>query len=106
MKFRGRLRVRTIAGVAACVVCLVVALPLRAQVISRPASAWTGVVRTAAGAPVAGASVTLIASGAHEKRLSAVTGADGHFSLAAFTPGQYTVTVELPGRPPTTPSPI
>jgi len=92
--------------VAACVVCLVVTMPAGAQVTSEPAATLTGVVRTAAGAPVAGASVTLIGFGAHKKRLSAVTGADGHFTFAAVTPGPYSATVQLPGQPPTASSPI
>jgi hypothetical protein len=85
---------------------LLVAMPLAAQVTSGPAAAFTGIVRTTAGAPVAGASVTVIAAGTHQERHTAVSGADGHFGLVAVTPGQYAVTVELPGRPPTAPSAI
>ncbi len=79
-------------------VVLLVAMPLGAQV--------TGIVRTTAGAPVAGASVTVIAAGTHPERHTAASGADGHFALPAVTPGQYSVTVQLPGRPPTAPSQI
>jgi Carboxypeptidase regulatory-like domain len=79
-------------------VVLLVAMPLGAQV--------TGIVRTTAGAPVAGASVTVIAAGTHPERHTAASGADGHFGLSAVTPGQYAVTVQLPGRPPTAPSQI
>jgi hypothetical protein len=85
---------------------LLVAMPLGAQVTSGPAAALTGIVRMTAGAPVAGASVTVIAAGTQQERHTAVSGADGHFGLAAVTPGQYTVTVQVPGRPPTAPSAI
>ena len=77
---------------------LLVAMPLVAQM--------TGMVRTTAGAPIAGASVTVIAAGTQQEGHTAVSGADGRFALAAVTPGQYAVTVQLPGRPPTAPSPI
>jgi hypothetical protein len=85
---------------------LLVAVPLVAQAMWGPAAALTGIVRTPAGAPVAGASVTIIAAGTHQERHTAVSGADGRFGLPAFTSGQYTVTVQLPGRPPTAPSAI
>jgi hypothetical protein len=81
-----------------------VALPIGAQVISGPV-ALTGVVRTAAGAPVADASVTVISAGTQHERRTTVTGNDGHFVLAV-KPGQYTVTVQLSGQPPTAPSAI
>ncbi len=83
---------------------LLIPMPLGAQEKSGPSAALTGVVRTTAGAPVAGASVTVIAAGPPQERHTAVTGADGHFALAAITPGQYAVTVQLPGRPSTAPS--
>ena len=74
--------------------------PLGAQVIS-----VMGVVRTTAGAPVAGATV-IAASAAHQDRQIALTQADGHFTLASLSPGPYTIAVQLPGRPPTALSPI
>lgn len=106
MQLRARSSVGIVRVVAACVVTLVVAMPVGAQVTSGPAAALTGVVRTAAGVPVAGARVTLSGSGTHKKRLRAVTGTDGHFALVAVIPGQYSATVELPGRPATAPSRI
>src|SRR6202040_2918762 len=55
---------------------LMVAVSLEAQQSSP--SAWTGVVRTAAGEPVAGAKVTVFTPGA-KRNLTAVTGTDGRF---------------------------
>ena len=91
-------------------VCSLVALlataPLGAQATPGPVAALTGVVRTTGGAPVAGARVTVIAAGTHQKRHAAVSAADGHFVLAAVTPGAYVITVQLPGHAPRAPSPI
>lgn len=81
-------------------------MPLGAQVTPGPAATVSGVVRTAAGAPVARAIVTVIAAGSDQQRHTAVSAADGHFALPAVTPGEYAVAVQLPGRPPTAPSPI
>src|SRR4030081_3656292 len=55
---------------------LLVAIALQAQQSSPSAQAWAGVVRTAAGEPVAGAKVTVFTSGA-KKNPTAVTGTDG-----------------------------
>ena len=52
---------------------LLVAIALKAQQSSPSAQAWAGVVRTAAGEPVAGAKVTVFTPGA-KKNLTAVTG--------------------------------
>ncbi|MGA8939231.1 MAG: carboxypeptidase regulatory-like domain-containing protein [Acidobacteriaceae bacterium] len=79
-------------------VMLMVSQPLDAQVKLDPAAVLTGEVRTSIGAPIAGASVTMIALGTHHERHTATTEADGHFDLAAVTPGRYTVTVQLHGR--------
>src|SRR5580700_10233812 len=59
---------------------LMVAISLEAQQ-SVPSPAWAGVVRTAAGEPVAGAKVTVFTPGA-KKNLTAVTGTDGKFAIA------------------------
>src|SRR6202035_4708699 len=71
-----------------------------AQQSSPSAPAWTGVVRTAAGEPVAGAKVTVFTPGA-TKNLTAVTGTDGRFAIADLRLGPNRVSVQLPGRGPT-----
>src|ERR1700722_4091441 len=53
-----------------------VAMALEAQQSSPSAPAWSGVVRTAAGEPVAGSKVTVYTAAAKEK-MTAVTGSDG-----------------------------
>src|ERR1700684_3262830 len=79
---------------------LMVAIALKAQQSSPSAPAWTGVVRTAAGEPVAGAKVTVFTPGA-KKNLTAVTGTDGRFAIADIRLGPHNVSVQLPGRRPT-----
>ena len=79
---------------------LMVAVSLEAQQSSPSAPAWTGVVRTAAGEPVAGAKVTVFTRG-RQKNLTAVTGTDGRFAIADLRLGPHRVSVQLPGRGPT-----
>src|SRR5579862_3220585 len=79
---------------------LMVAVSLEAQQSSPAAPAWTGLVRTTAGEPVAGAKVTEYTAFAKEK-MTALTGSDGRFAIADVRPGPYTVSVQLPGRGPT-----
>src|ERR1700745_2083982 len=79
---------------------LMVAVSLEAQQSSPSAPAWTGIVRTVAGEPVAGAKVTVYRAAAKEK-MTAVTGSDGRFAIADIRPGPHTVSVQLPGRGPT-----
>ncbi|HWY52861.1 MAG TPA: carboxypeptidase-like regulatory domain-containing protein, partial [Terriglobales bacterium] len=79
---------------------LMVAVSLEAQQSSPSAPAWTGVVRTAAGEPVAGAKVTVDTAAAKEK-MTAVTGSDGRFAIADIRLGPNRVSVQLPGRDPT-----
>src|ERR1700733_3168676 len=81
---------------------LMVAVSLEAQQTSPSAPAWTGVVRTAAGEPVAGAKVTLYTPAAKEN-LTAVTGTDGRFTIADIRLGPHSVSVQFPGRSPTAP---
>jgi Carboxypeptidase regulatory-like domain len=79
---------------------LMVAVSLEAQQSSPSAPAWTSVVCTAAGEPVAGAKVTIFTPGA-TKTLVAVTGTDGRFTIADLRLGQNRVSVQMPGRSPT-----
>ena len=79
---------------------VMVAVSLNAQQSSPSAPAWTGVVHTSAGEPVAGAKVTVLPPGT-KKNLTAVTGSDGRFAIADIRPGPNRVSVQLPGRGPT-----
>src|ERR1700730_18113884 len=76
---------------------LLVAIALEAQQSSPSAPAWAGVVRTAAGEPVAGGKVTVFTSGA-KKTPPAVTGTDGRFAIADLRLGPNRVSVKMPGR--------
>jgi hypothetical protein len=58
-------------------------------------SVWQGVLRNAAGAPIAGATVRLSAPG---NQAEAVTGVDGHFLMAPLPAGPYRLSVEANGR--------
>ncbi len=52
---------------------------------------WEGTLRNTAGAPIADATVTLVAN---EARAEARTGADGHFNVTGIVAGQYKLTIE------------
>ena len=67
---------------------LMVAVSLKAQQSSPSAPTWAGVVRTAAGEPVAGAKVTVYTPGA-KKNPTAVTGSDGRFAIADIRLGPH-----------------
>src|SRR5467141_891832 len=84
---------------------LMVAVSLEAQQSSPSAPAWTGVVRTATGEPVAGAKVTVYTAAAKEK-MTTVTGSDGRFEIADIRLGPHNVSVQLPGRRPTAPAAV
>jgi carboxypeptidase family protein len=84
---------------------LMAAVSLKAQQSAPSPPAWTGVVRTAAGEPVAGAKVTVYPSAAKEN-LTAVTGTDGRFAIADIRLGPHKVSVQLPGRGPTAPAAV
>src|ERR1700730_8545558 len=79
---------------------MMVAVSLSAQQSPPSATSWSGVVRTAAGQAVPGAKVTVSTT---EKKQTAITGADGQFSIESVTHGLHTVTVRLTGRGPTAP---
>lgn len=55
---------------------------------------WQGELRTASGAPVAGAKISLTTNTKSAKSAEAITGPDGQFRVAALPPGQYRLTVE------------
>src|SRR3981081_2082885 len=76
---------------------LMVAVSLEAHKSVPWAPAWTGVVRTAAGEPVAGAKVTVYTAAAKEK-MTAVTGSDGSFAMEDIRPGAHNVSVQMPAR--------
>lgn len=59
-----------------------------------PATAWRGVLRDSAGAPIAGARVEL----AGKAKYKSVTAADGRFLFSELTPGQYTLTIQREKR--------
>jgi hypothetical protein len=80
---------------------LTVALPLNAQQSAPSATAWSAIVLTAAGQPVAGAKVTVFTPTARENQRTAVTGNDGKVAIATVAQGSHNVTVQLPGRAPT-----
>jgi Carboxypeptidase regulatory-like domain len=79
---------------------LLVAVSLNAQQSAPSPLAWTGVVHTSAGEPVAGAKVTVYPPTA-KGNLTALTGSDGRFAIADIRPGPNRVSVQLPGRGPT-----
>jgi len=79
---------------------LMVAVSLKAQQSAPSPPAWTGVVRTTAGEPVAGAKVTVYTAATKEK-MTAVTGSDGRFAIADIRLGPHKVSVQLPGQGPT-----
>ncbi|HEX5235414.1 MAG TPA: carboxypeptidase regulatory-like domain-containing protein [Silvibacterium sp.] len=84
------------------VLALMTMLPLSAQRTPESANSFTGVLRTAAGEPIAAATITAISATTHD-RYTAISGADGRFSIAGITPGRYTVITKAPGRRPTVP---
>jgi hypothetical protein len=56
---------------------------------------WSGDLRSSAGAPIAHATVALVANGV---RAEATTDADGHFVLAGIVAGQYRLAIETGGN--------
>ncbi|HEY6448013.1 MAG TPA: TonB-dependent receptor [Acidobacteriaceae bacterium] len=90
----------------------IAAAPLTARQTADPASStthqqmqpiapWSGIVRNSASQPVAGATVTILAP--PQEPHTAITDADGSFTLPGLLPGGYTVTVQVPGQPATAP---
>ena len=75
------------------VACTIDCVTLIAQQPSLPDT--TGMLRTAAGAPVSGATIELKSTG---ERLTATTETDGSFSVARVAPGSYKLTVQVSKR--------
>jgi len=87
--------------ILACIlIALLAAIPLHAQQ-SATSSVATGIVRTAAGQPVAGATVSISTPSRNKK---STTGSDGRFSLAGLATGPHQFIVSLPGHAPTAPA--
>ncbi|MGB7191656.1 MAG: TonB-dependent receptor [Acidobacteriaceae bacterium] len=91
-------------GAAGCLLsALMVAIPLSAQQSPGRGTALTGVLRTSSGEPIAGATVAATPAMGRLEPFTAVSGADGGFSIAGVAQGRYTLTAQLPGQPPTAP---
>src|SRR5271170_8121279 len=88
--------IRSLKSLFALVLAVFIPLaaPTRAQQ-SAAGPVWQGILRNAAGAPIAGAKVRLASQSATSE---AVTGADGQFRLSPLPAGQYHLTVESNGR--------
>ncbi len=85
---------------AGLLLALLAVIPLRAQQSAAPALPVTGIVRTAAAQPVAGATVIVsMPSGNKES----ITSPDGRFSIAGVATGPHNITVAVPGHAPTAP---
>ena len=82
---------------------LIILAPLLAQQSAQRRVSLSGIVRTEAGQPVANATVTAVSPLARERGLTAITTADGHFTMAGLAAGRYMLTVKVPGHPPTSP---
>src|ERR1700722_20148437 len=93
--FRKILRVEAVLTLG-----MMAAVSLSAQQSPSAATSWSGVVRTAAGQAVPGAKVTVSTT---QKKQTAITGADGQFSIENVTHEPHTVTVRLTGRGQTAP---
>ena len=92
-----------IAVIACLLLAALAASPLCAQQPASRSTVISGIVRNAAGQPVASATVTVTASGSGQKPLTALTGSDGRFSIAGASAGHSNVTVQIPGHPRTSP---
>ncbi len=78
----------------AVTVCMSVCVNVNAE-DGQPKPAWRGTVHNAAGAPVAGARISLSGSA---NNAEAKSGADGQFQLPPLPPGQYRLTIVAEGR--------
>ncbi|HEV2327028.1 MAG TPA: TonB-dependent receptor [Terracidiphilus sp.] len=83
---------------------IIAALRLGAQPLPVPNPSWSGVVRSSAGEPVAGATVTFLGPQPRHQQHTAITGTDGHFAMIGISAGRYSVTVKIPRKPVTSPA--
>ena len=67
---------------------------------------WSGVVLSASGQPVAGATVAVVGPQPRIERHTALTGPDGHFTFVGLPAGNYSISVRVPGRSATSPASI
>ena len=98
LKYRSGVRRPVFNSVAnGFILLLAVLLSSGPALAQRPAASaiWQGVLRDAAGAPIAGAKIHLRAATAGEE---AITAADGQFALANLPAGQYHLTVQSAGN--------
>ena len=79
----------------AVVFLILVLLASAGQAQQRPQASWKGFLRNPAGAPIAGANISLVGNGNGSE---ATTAADGSFSLESLPPGQYSLTVQTKVR--------
>lgn len=88
-------------GLIILLLVLITGAPLCAQQSPAPTASfvWNGEVRTVAGQPVAGARVEIYAASPQENpEATAVTGADGRFTVSGFEPGAHKIAVEIRGH--------
>jgi len=81
-----------LGGALFLLMIIATAVTLKAQ---ESATTWSGVVSTASGQPAAGAKVTVSMATTTQ---TAITGADGRFSIESVAEGPHRVTVQLSGQ--------
>jgi hypothetical protein len=81
--------------VAGFILFFVMLLVSSAAFAQQAQTVWSGDLRSSAGAPIAHATVVLVANGV---RAEATTDADGHFVLAGIVAGQYRLAIETGGN--------
>jgi hypothetical protein len=82
-------------GIQTLTLWLLVLLAVAAWAQPAEQPVWQGVLHNAGGAPIPGAKIRLAASGV---QADSVTGADGHFNVAALPLGAYRLTVVADGH--------
>lgn len=99
---------RPILRLIACslLLALMTMLPASAQPEAPRREVWSGLVRTAHGQPLAGATVMASERKAPGRRHRAVTTPDGRFVMRNVVSGSYLVTVRAPGRATSAPAEV